>query len=79
MYAEEHLTDDELYDEMIMKRLRTSAGICVDEVPAEHVEYMLKMAERHIRSGRMVLEDGRLRLSSEGIFVSNDIMSDLML
>ena len=79
MYAEEHLTDDELYDEMIMKRLRTSAGICVDEVPAEHVEYMLRMAERHIRSGRMVLEDGRLRLSSEGIFVSNDIMSDLML
>ena len=79
MYAEEHLTDDELYDEMIMKRLRTSAGICVDEVSAEHVEYMLRMAERHILSGRIVLEDGHLRLSSEGIFVSNDIMSDLML
>lgn len=79
MYAEENLTEDELYDEMVMKRLRTSAGICIDEVPAEHVDYMLRMAEGHIRSGRMVLEDGRLCLSSEGIFVSNDIMSDLML
>ena len=79
LYGEEHLTDDELYDEMVMKRLRTSAGICIEEVPGEHVDYMLRMAEKHIRSGRMVLEEGRLRLSREGIFVSNDIMSDLML
>ena len=79
LFEEEHLTDDELYDEMVMKRLRTSAGICIAEVPAEHVDYLLRMAEKHIRSGRMVLEEGRLRLSSEGIFVSNDIMSDLML
>ena len=75
----ERLTDDELYDELVMKRLRTCGGICLDEVPAEHVGYLLRMAEGHIRSGRLVLKGGRLRLSSEGIFVSNDIMSDLML
>ncbi len=79
LYEEEHLTDGELYDEMVMKRLRTSVGICIDEVPAGRVDYMLSMAEKHIRSGRMVLEDGYLRLGSEGIFVSNDIISDLML
>lgn len=78
-FEEEYLTDEELYDELVMKRLRTSAGIRIDEVPAEYAGYMLRMAEGHVRSGRLVLSDGCLRLSREGIFVSNDIMSDLML
>ena len=75
----EVLTDDELYDELVMKRLRTCAGICLEEVPEKYMVHLMKMAEGHIVGGRMELTGGYLRLTRGGIFTSNDIMSDLML
>jgi hypothetical protein len=36
------------------------------------------MAEVHLKSGKMTLENGILRIEESGIFVSDDIMSDLM-
>lgn len=75
----EVLTDDELYDELVMKRLRTCAGICLEEVPEKYMAHLMKMAEGHIVGGRMEMTGGYLRLTRGGIFTSNDIMSDLML
>lgn len=75
----ELLSDTDLYNEKVMKRLRTDAGLCLDELKADEREHALKMAESHIRDGRMVLAAGHLRLTRKGIFVSNDIISDLML
>ena len=39
----------------------------------------LKTAKPHLKRGMMMLEEGVLRLSEQGFFVSNDIISDFML
>lgn len=74
----EVLTDDELYDEFIMTGLRTSDGLDLNKLEASERQYCLTQAAPHIQAGRLKHNDGILRLSDQGIFVSNDIISDLM-
>lgn len=74
----EVLTDDEVYDEFVMTRLRTSQGLPLSELSCDDREYCLAMSSPHLEKGLLLLEDGHLRLSKEGIFVSNDIISDIM-
>lgn len=80
----ELLTDDELYNELVFTRLRQSSGLRLSEVPINRLPYLLRMAEPHIKSGRLVRIDdsagggSTLRLSPSGLFVSDDIISDLM-
>ena len=74
----EELTDDELYDELVMTRLRTADGLPLDLLSTENTAYCLSMAEPHLKSGKLIQEDGVLRLDASGIYVSDDIMSDLM-
>lgn len=80
--VEEHLTELERYDEYVFTRLRTAEGLSLAEVRQMFGEAALRRllsdAARHIDRGRLVREGDSLRLSREGIFVSNDIMSDLM-
>ena len=75
----EILDEDALYEEKVLKGLRTVGGLDLSALAPKYREYALKMAEPHIRNGRMVQCDGVLRLTEDGIFVSNDIMSDMML
>lgn len=80
--VEERLTELERYDEYVFTRLRTAEGLSLAEVRQMFGEAALRRllsdAARHIDRGRLVREGDSLRLSREGIFVSNDIMSDLM-
>lgn len=77
--AQELLGDDEWYEEQILKGLRTRDGVDLGTLPERYASYALRMSMPHLRAGRMALHDGILRLTEDGIFVSNDIMSDLML
>lgn len=75
----EKLSADECYDELICTRLRTCEGISLQEVPASRRNALLRMARPHIDAGRLELDaDNHLRLTASGIFVSDDVMSDLM-
>lgn len=74
----EHLSESELYDELLFTRLRTSKGMSLSEVPTDRKEYLLKQAAPHIQAGRLLMEGDALRLSAEALFVSDDIISDLM-
>lgn len=74
----ERLGDDELYDEFVMTRLRTGTGIPLAELSPADRSYCLRMAAPHLAQGLLREEDGHLRLTPEGIFTSNDIISDLM-
>ena len=74
----EVLSDSELYDEFIMTRLRTAAGIPLSELPLQDRNYCLAAAEPHLCNGRLSLRDEHLCLTKQGIFTSNDIISDLM-
>lgn len=75
----EFLCEDEWYEEQILKGLRTKDGVELHALPRRYADYAAKMAGPHIKAGRMALDGGILRLTEAGIFVSNDIMSDLML
>lgn len=77
-HEEETLSDNELYDEFIMTRLRTCEGVPLEDLSDERRAYCLKMAQPHLESGKMELRDNFLRLTRSGIFVSDDLMSDLM-
>jgi len=67
------------YNDIITTALRTSGGIPLDCLPDEQREYLLLQSERHLNNGTLAMDDGRLHLTESGIFVSDDIMSDLIL
>lgn len=89
-YEAEHLTEDELYDELIMTRLRTAAGLPLSIVDDHRRSYLLRQAHGYIKSGHLKLEstpqaeisprqEARvLRLTHKGIFISDTIFADLM-
>lgn len=78
----ETLDADTRYDDLITTALRTREGIDMQamrrEFGPELYQFLLDTARPHIRSGRMALGDGRLALTRKGLYVSDDIMSDLM-
>lgn len=78
----ETLDLDTRYDDLITTALRTREGIDMAQMRAEYGaplhQYLLDMARPHIRRGLMALNDGRLTLTRKGLYVSDDIMSDLM-
>ena len=74
----ETLTSKELYDELVMTRLRTASGLPLSALMPEQTSYCLQMAESHINAGNLLREGDVLRLSRKGIFISNSIISDLM-
>lgn len=78
----EHLTQEERYDEHVFTGLRTAEGIRLGDIETlfgtAMKDYCLSNAQPHIHAGRLRFEHGVLCLTRKGIFVSNDIMSDLM-
>lgn len=74
----EVLTDRELYDELVMTRLRTIGGLPLGLLADDDRAYCTAQAAPHLRAGRLELAQGALRLTRKGIFTSNDIISDLM-
>lgn len=77
-HQSEVLTDDELYDETVMTRLRISEGLSLDLLTAAYRAYCMAQAEPHLRAGRLEQAGSTIRLTRQGIFTSNDIISDLM-
>lgn len=83
-YDEEHLTLSELYDELIMTRLRTSDGLPLDLLDEASRRYLLRQARPFLQQGHLCLsEEGGgapavLRLKRSGIFISDLIFYELM-
>ena len=79
----EVLTQDERYNELVMLRLRTCEGLSLSQVEedfgTERRAYCEKMALPHILRGKLQKTAGEtLCLTRQGLFVSDDIISDLM-
>lgn len=88
-YDDERLTPDELYDELIMTRLRTANGLPLATLSAERRTYLMRQARPYIATGALEIvpqkdtqtvppEEAFLRLTRKGIFISDTIFSDLM-
>ena len=82
--AEREILDrDTLYNDTVMLRLRTSEGISLDALARNfgerYLNACLAAARKYIGDGMLEhTPDGRLRLTRRGLFVSDMIMSDLM-
>ncbi len=80
-YTEERLTEVDCYNDMLLTRLRTRQGI--DEAQIKNrfspklIDYMYRMATPHIACGNMEHYNGHLRITRQGLFISDSIISDL--
>lgn len=77
----EVLSPEDKLHEYIMTRLRTMWGISLTEMKRlfsqRATEQLLADAKAHLERGTLLLEGDTLRLSSEGVFVSDGIIADL--
>lgn len=75
----ETITPSIHYDEVVMLRLRTRDGICLDsQLTPEERAYCMQAARRFLDDGLLECDGHHLRLSRNGLFVSNMVMSGLM-
>ena len=82
-HEEEHLTNDERYDERIITELRTARGIDLTGLLADFGEpyhaHCLRCAKPYINRGQLIhTEDNHLCLTPESILVSDAVMRDLL-
>ena len=66
-----------------MTALRTRKGLSIEELDntfrTTFKEHLLKNAQSYLSKEQLVIEDGYLRLTQQGIFISDLIISDLMI
>lgn len=79
----ECLGEDTKYNDTVMLALRTCEGISIAELERLHgrdrMLYCMGQSARYVADGLLVHKDGALRLSRKGLFVSDMVMSDLMI
>ena len=80
-YELEELSDTDLYNEFVMTRLRTSQGFYLDELEQRFGKEALadcqEALHQHLVQGNITKEGQQIRLTRQGVFVSNDVISDL--
>ncbi len=81
-FEREMLDASTRYNEYVMTSLRTAQGISITEMEqkfgTEASRYCLHAASPYLESGKLELNENHMRLSREGIFISDGIISDLM-
>ncbi len=81
-YELEELSANDRYNDYVMVSLRTSDGIDLEYLQQnfdnKYITYLLKSIEKYIDGQKIKKEQNRINFTSEGIHVSNMIISDLM-
>lgn len=79
----EELTMKDKYNEYVMTRLRTAAGISIDEVAArfgeQYKSYLLKQVEPHMENHLLFVDEEAIKVTIKGKFLSDGIAADLFL
>lgn len=78
----EELDEPTLWDDMIVTALRTCEGISLDHVRKVfgdvYLQFLLQTSQTHLEQGLLIIENNHLRLTHEGIHVSDMIMASFM-
>lgn len=69
---------DTHYNDLITTALRTREGLNLDDLPQKYREYALVNARKSISEHLLEATDSRIRLTREGLFVSDMVMSELI-
>lgn len=82
IYETERLDVYTRYNEYVMTGLRTQRGVSLEQLTVQFgirlKDYCLRNAAFYLENGQLEIQDGYLRLTRPGIFISDGIMSDLM-
>ena len=76
---QEEIDGDTHYNDRITVALRTSDGLDLTTLSDRHRHYCMKEAQRFLDDGLLQLCDNRLSLTRKGLFVSDYIMSSLIM
>ena len=85
IFEEELLDDDTRYNDAVTVGLRTCEGINLDALSKKYRDYCMKNARRYLDDGLLELSvvgdsnSPTLHLTRRGLFVSDMVMSDLMM
>jgi oxygen-independent coproporphyrinogen-3 oxidase len=82
-YESEIIDDDTRYNDIVTTALRTREGINLNVLSACHRQYLLQQARRSLDAGLLAITDtpageSFIHLTRQGLFVSDDVMSDLI-
>jgi oxygen-independent coproporphyrinogen-3 oxidase len=81
-FEQEKLTINEQYNDFVMVSLRTSEGLNIHKLEetfgSEFSSYCLQNLKKYINNKKVDINDGKLRLTPEGILISNLILIDIM-
>lgn len=69
---------DTHYNDLITTALRTREGLNLDDLPQKYREYALFNARKSISEHLLEATDSHIRLTREGLFVSDMVMSELI-
>lgn len=69
---------DTHYNDLITTALRTREGLNLDNLPQKYREYALVNARKSISEHLLEATDSHIRLTREGLFVSDMVMSELI-
>lgn len=66
------------YNDMVATALRTKDGIDLTLLTQDDYIYILRNARRSIDAGTLAVTNNRLHLTRKGLYISDDVMSDLI-
>lgn len=82
-FEEEVLSEKDRYNEYILTRIRTKWGVSLAIVNRQfgkkYEDYLSVQCKKYLQSGNILFNEGILTLSRNGLFISDDIMTDLMI
>lgn len=74
----EELNADTRYNDLITTALRTKEGIFLPSLEPHYHKYLMENAKTAINNGLLQIDDNHIHLTRQGLFVSDDVMSDLV-
>lgn len=76
-YESEQLSPINVYNELVLTRIRTSEGLDLLKVPESFRPRLIQSAEKHLQDGHLVQEGNYYRLTRKGKFVADRVTVDL--
>ena len=79
LFDAEAIEGDTCYNDLLTTALRTREGLDLSLLSEHHRDYCLRNARRFIDDNLLTTNDGHLALTRRGLFVSDMVISGLML
>ncbi|HNR09328.1 MAG TPA: radical SAM family heme chaperone HemW [Saprospiraceae bacterium] len=78
-YESEQLSRENIYNEYILTRIRTAAGLDLFSVPESFRAHLVRCADKHLQQGHLEQEGNFYRLTRKGKFIADRVTVDLFL